>query len=208
MQPTQGQGYWQPDDNGEQTPQANSTTPLNQSVGEAPSAFNGYELTEQQQTSMDSIDESQEIQWEASEYIHHEKSSSWFVKLTLVAIMLIVLAIVFRQWTFTAVIAVMSASLAVYAKRPPRTLRYHLSHQGVIIEDKFYPFQEFRAFGILQDGPLFMINLLPRKRFMPALSMYFEQQDGERIVDLLAAHLPHEQMKPDLLDTIVRKLRF
>lgn len=205
MQPTQGQGYWNPDGESPEG-QGDGDTPT-QDASTPPSAYNGYELTEQQYEA-EQADISQEIQWEASEYVHHEKDTLWFTIVLMVSALFIVLSIVFRQWTFTALIIAMLVALIIYARRPPRTLRYHLSHKGVIIEDKFYPLHEFRAFGILQDGPLFMVNLLPRKRFMPAIAMYFEQRDGERIVDILAANLPHQQIKQDFVDTITRKLRF
>jgi hypothetical protein len=48
---------------------------------------------------------------------------------------------------------------------------------------------------------------MPRKRFSPAVTVYFPKEKGEEIVDVFGARLPMEEVKLDLIDKIVRKLR-
>lgn len=73
--------------------------------------------------------------------------------------------------------------------------------------DKQYLFENYRAFGILQDDTNFAIVLMPRKRFSPVVTVYFPKDKGEEIVDIFGMRLPMEEVKLDLLDKIVRKLR-
>jgi hypothetical protein len=49
--------------------------------------------------------------------------------------------------------------------------------------------------------------LIPTKRFSPGLSVYFPEEAGERIVDILGTRLPMETLKLDAIDIIVRRLR-
>jgi len=49
--------------------------------------------------------------------------------------------------------------------------------------------------------------LLPTKRFQPGVSVYFPEEAGEAIVDMLGVRLPMQELHLDAVDKIVRKLR-
>jgi hypothetical protein len=49
--------------------------------------------------------------------------------------------------------------------------------------------------------------LLPTKRFKPGTSVYFPEEAGEAIVDMLGARLPMEDLHLDVVDKVIRKLR-
>jgi len=149
------------------------------------------------------------ITWTAEEYVHSERGGWWFVLFVLVVVGLIAVSVfVLRSWSFSVLIAVMAAALIVYIRRPPRTLTYALSvTQGLYVGERLYPFEEFRAFGLIQDGAHYSVMLIPRKRFASGVSVFFPNEAGERIVDILGQRLPMETLKLDIVDTIVRKLR-
>ena len=154
-------------------------------------------------------DDMPSLSWQASEDVHHEKSAAWFMGLIgAVVILLAVSLVLIKSWTFAILIVVMAAAVAVFASRPPRVMQYHLSHHGIQINDKSFNMHEFRAFGVLQNGSLYSIVLLPIKRFMPSVNVYFPAEHGERIVDVFGEVLPMEHVEPDLIDKAVRKLRF
>lgn len=150
-----------------------------------------------------------DLHWEASEYIHHTKNFSWYF--VYVAVMLVLLALAYfvtHSWTFIALVIVMSIAIGIYANRPPRTLHYGLTNSGIQIDQTVYKYADFRAFGIMNDGGLYSIMLIPAKRFLPAVSIYFAEDDGEDIVDILGARLPMEEIHLDVVDRLVRRLRF
>jgi len=60
---------------------------------------------------------------------------------------------------------------------------------------------------LIRDGEHHSIMLIPIKRFAPGVSVYFPEEVGEKIVDILGARLPMEILKLDAIDLIVRKLR-
>lgn len=149
------------------------------------------------------------ISWQASEFIHHEKDGMWFLALLAVAAVLLALDIfVVKSWTFGVLIVVMAVAAVIVGKRPPRTLNYSLSNQGLRIDEKSFSFHDFRAFGIVQEGALYSIRLIPNKRFMPMVSLYFPAEQGEQIVDLIGSVLPMEHIERDSIDKIVEKIRF
>ena len=53
----------------------------------------------------------------------------------------------------------------------------------------------------------YSIMLIPTKRFATGVSVYFPEELGERIIDLLGQRLPMENLKLDAIDILVRKLR-
>lgn len=148
------------------------------------------------------------VSWEAAESIHHEKGANWFIGLGAAAVVLIGLSIWLQAWTFTALVVVMVVAIVFLAKRPPQVMHYQLTASGLQINDNHYAFRDFRAFGVVQDEAMYYISLIPIKRFMPAIEVYFPQEHGEQIVDVLGAHIPMQTIKPDAVDRVMRRLRF
>ncbi len=150
----------------------------------------------------------QPINWIAQEYIHPEKGAGWYVLFVVVALALVALDVfLFKSWTFTLLVIVMSAALVVYTRRPPKDVQYTLSiTQGLYVGEKLYDFDDYKAFGVIKDGEHHSIMLIPTKRFGAGLSVYFPEEMGEQIVDILGNRLPMETLKLDAIDIIVRKL--
>jgi len=149
------------------------------------------------------------INWMAQEYIHMEKNALWYVLFAVVVLSLIALDIfLLKSYTFSALVIVMAIAVIVFARRPPRTIQYTLSgRQGLYVAEKLYRFEDFKAFGLIKDGEHNSIMLIPTKRFAPGVSVYFPEEAGEEIVDILGARLPMQPLKLDALDILVRQLR-
>lgn len=149
------------------------------------------------------------VSWTAKEYVELSKGSGWYIIFALVVLGLIAVDIfLLKSITFSVLVVVMAISLIVYARRPPREIQYTLSgKQGLYIGDVLHHLSEFRAFGLIQDGDHHSIMLIPVKRFAPGVSVYFPEEAGEQIVDILGQRLPMETLKLDVIDVIVRKLR-
>lgn len=150
----------------------------------------------------------QPVHWQAHEYIHREKGSLWFVVFAAVTVGFVAIAIfLLSSITFAVLIPVMAAALIVYTRRPPRLLDYTLSRQGLHVNDHLYPFVDFKSFGIIRDDGEYSVMLIPTKRFRPGVTVYFPEEAGEAIVDMLGARLPMEELHLDIIDQLIRKLR-
>jgi hypothetical protein len=149
------------------------------------------------------------VNWTAHEYIDTDRSSLWYVGFIIVALAFIALDIfILKSYTFSAAIIVMAVTLLIYSRRPPREIQYTLSaDQGLFIGEQLYHFNDFKAFGIIRDGEHQSIMLIPTKRFSMGVSVYFPEEEGEKIVDILGKRLPIKQLKLDLIDSLVRRLR-
>jgi hypothetical protein len=149
------------------------------------------------------------VTWTAQEYVHIDKSPLWFVIFVFVVLALIAIDLLFlKSYTFSVLVIVMAIAMIIYTRRPPRALSYALSiHQGLYVGEKLYLLDEFKSFGLIKDGEHNSIMLIPTKRFSPGVSVYFPEEAGEQIVDILGKRLPMEDLKLDIIDIVVRKLR-
>jgi hypothetical protein len=163
---------------------------------------------EPQEMPVQSAPSDEPLRWQATEYIHHEKDVLWFVVFAAIVIALMAVSIlVIQSLSFSILIPVMAAALIVYTRRPPRLIDYTLSGQGLFVNDQLYSFVDFKGFGVIRDGREFSIILIPTKRFKLGVSIYFPEEAGEAIVDMLGARLPMQEMHLDLFDRIIHKLR-
>lgn len=204
MQPQQQNNYWQSGpENSEQTEKIDMYTPSPDDNNEnsQPATTNNGQIRKS---------DFEPVHWSASEYIHNEKDGLWYIIFGLVVIALIAFDVFILKsyYTFSVLVVVMAASLIIFSRRPPRMIDYTLSiNQGLYISDRLYHFNDFKAFGLIKDGNQNSIMLIPNKRFNPGVSVYFPEDVGEKIVDILGARLPMENLKLDMIDILVRKLR-
>lgn len=149
------------------------------------------------------------VNWTASEFIDHEKKSSWYMGLAGLTVVVVALIYLITHDYVTSVVIVIAAILfGVTAKRRPRTLQYQIDDVGVIIDNKHFPYEVFKSFTVLAEGAFNSIQLMPLKRFMPPISLYFPPENESQIVATLGSYLPHEKRNHDAIETLMRKVRF
>lgn len=147
------------------------------------------------------------VTWSANEYIHREKGAIWYFFFIVVIVGMIAVSVLTQAWTFTALSVVIALVVIVYTRRPPRELTYSLTDEGLTIDGKLHAFSGFKSFGIIRDGGEYSVMLIPTQRFQPGVSVYFPEEAGEDIVDMLGARLPMKDLKLDAVDRIVRLIR-
>ncbi|NCQ54280.1 hypothetical protein COV88_03125 [Candidatus Saccharibacteria bacterium CG11_big_fil_rev_8_21_14_0_20_41_19] len=197
MQPEQQNNYWKNEADTDEISEMYTPEPVDDSVDVDDSTSTKPEI------------ENAPVHWTASEYIHEEKNGLWFILFAIVALAFIAVDILFlKSYTFSVLVIVMAVAVVIYSRRPPRVIKYTLSgDQGLYVGENLYHFSEFKSFSLIKDDQHNSIMLIPIKRFAPGVSVYFPEEVGEEIVDILGARLPMEMLKLDLIDIIIRKLR-
>ncbi len=169
----------------------------------------------QQQSAVAPVEQGTEISapeqsytWQASEYIFHEKSASWYLLLWVaVAIMCGGLAF-FKQWLSIAVVIAMAFAVLIYSRKQPRTLSYTLDQRGISIDGKEQPYNAFRSFSILEEVAWHEIDLEPARRFVPRLTLLCESDDIPVIEEILSNHLPRADRELDWIERLAKYIRF
>jgi hypothetical protein len=149
------------------------------------------------------------VSWSASEYIAHPKNTSWFAMLAAASVVLaVVVYLATKDYVSTAVIVVLGVIVGVFAARQPQVLTYSLDKTGIHIGERFYAYNAFKSFSVVEEGAFSHISLLPLKRFMPQMAVHYAPDDEEKIVQTLADYLPYEEHKRDLVESFSRRVRF
>lgn len=177
--------------------------PQPQPVSEQPPADDGADYDEDDNELTD-----EPITWSAQEYIHQEKGASWFIIFTIVVVVLLGVSIfLMKSLSFAALLGVIAAVVVVYSRRPPRELTYSLTNDGLSVDQTLHKFEAFKSFGVIRDGEEYSVMLIPTRRFQPGITVYFPEEAGEDIVDMLGSRLPMRDLHLDVIDHVVRLLR-
>jgi len=156
-----------------------------------------------------SADEDGTIRWSASEFVSHEKSPFWYVALVAAAVILAAVMYLATKEIFSiVVVAVLAVALGVFGALKPRTLDYAIDGSGVTVGEKHFPYDTFKSFAIIEDAPIPSIQLLPQKRFMVPITIYFAPTQQDDIIDTLGQFLPFEHKKRDNVDKITSRIHF
>lgn len=190
LPPSQPQNQWQfvPEQNQPQVTTNNNPEPAPQLTSSASEAH---------------------ISWTASEFIAYQKSAGWYISIFIGLIgLMAVIYLLTRDLISSGATLIIGLLFIVYASRKPRVLNYAISDDGIQIGEKLYAFATLRSFAVIDEGTMHSIDLLPLQRFMPAVSMYFDPQDEEVIVQTLGSFLPKEERKQPMIDKLMHRIRF
>lgn len=151
----------------------------------------------------------QPVQWSASEFIDHQKNFGWYLLLAGAALFLTgALFVVTHDKLSAGIMLAIFIIFGVGAARRPRTLTYQVDGTGIHIGSKSYAYREFRSYSTDDDGVAGSIDLMPLKRFMPPISLYFDRKDEPAIIQVIGGHLPLVKAKKDTLDRFLLRIRF
>lgn len=149
------------------------------------------------------------VQWTASEFIEHSKSIGWYAILAGGTIALAALVFLLtKDKVATAVVFIVAIVFGILANHKPRELAYTVDETGIHIGEKTYPYANFKSFAVVQENAIESIWLMPLKRFMPMLTIYFDPKDEEKIENVLSIYLPLENHELDPVDRLLHKIRF
>lgn len=149
------------------------------------------------------------IEWTASEFIAHEKGAGWYGALVAGGITVAAVDYFLTKDVFsTGVILFATVVFGLFAARKPKTQQYALDRHGIHVGVRSYGFQEFKNFSVIQEGAIPSVVFMPLKRFMPPLTIHVEPGMEDRVVDYLAAILPFEPHRTDLIDGLLRRIHF
>lgn len=147
--------------------------------------------------------------WTASEYIDHARGAGWYMTLILGTFVLATLVYFITKDYFAAgVIGVVGMIVGVFSTHKPRQVQYELSASGLKTGEKSYPLNLFKSFALIREGALSSVSMIPIKRFMPPLSIYFDPADEQKIVAILGEHLPLAEGGLDTVERLARRLKF
>lgn len=148
------------------------------------------------------------MSWNAPEFTFTNKPAGWYVLLALFFMAMIGLAIYTQQYLTIGLLVLMCISLIIYAQRKPRTLNYTITTHGVYVGEKSYPFDSFSSFYEISDYGQRVFELVPSKQLGTLVSLPIQEGEERTIEGLLGSVLPKVPPRNDLIDRLLRAMRF
>jgi hypothetical protein len=149
------------------------------------------------------------VSWAAPEFVSHEKSAKWYIVLALVAAIFAGVMFVFTREIFSViVVAVLTVAVGVFGNIKPRDLDYAIFGDGIQVGEKHFSYATFKSFAVIDGEQAPSIQLLPQKRLMVPITIYFAPADTDIIVETLGDFLPFEHKERDFVDKISSRIRF
>lgn len=169
--------------------------------------------TGQQEQAKPAVPEEVLYQWQAPEFSYTQKPAGWYMGIFAFFIALGVLAFFFigsefQKWVTIGLLIIMAIALSVWANRKPKVLSYIITNYGVNVSNKKYLFDDFRAFYGYMDYNQPTLDLVPSKRFGTLVSLPLATPESDDIQETIAHMVPEIEHNEDIIDRIVRRLRF
>ena len=153
--------------------------------------------------------ESEQITWEAPEYLHQEKSRDWFVVFGIIALALFVVALLFKNVLFAVVIILSAFTFMLHARKPPGTLAFEINRVGIVINKRFYPYSFLYSFWVDRtDSHTPKLLITSKKMLMPMIIIPLGEQSPDAVHDFLANYLPEQELLEPLSHKILEGFGF
>jgi hypothetical protein len=149
------------------------------------------------------------IEWDAHEYEHKERSSDWFWAVGIVSISLAITSVILGNIIFGILVLLSAFTLSLFASRPPSTLHVTIDEKGITRGKVRYPYQTLQSFWIDTDHPHKKIILRSEKLFMPLIIVPLgDEVDLEELHENLSRFLSEEFHSLPLIERILEYLGF
>ena len=158
------------------------------------------------------MEENTYYSWEMNEYEHKERSVDWFWAVGIIAFVVIVLAIIFKNYPLSLLILIGTITLLYVSSRKPKPVQITITDRYIKIgeEEKYY--QDIRSFWIemkkdVTKEPVLLV--LTKKNFMPMIGIPLPREiNTEELRQKLLKHAPEKEMAESSIYEMMEKLGF
>lgn len=175
-----------------------------------PNQTTPYASTELSPDINEENNEENSISWTASEFIYHEKSTTWFMGLGCATFTLALSGffILGRDWYTLIIIMLLGIIFGVAAARKPRILQYIVDDYGLSVDQKHYTYDDFKFFSIIDDKAISSMVFIPSNRLGTSITIYVPADKIDDVSNLVSTYLPLEKHDYGYADKFLNKIKF
>lgn len=151
-----------------------------------------------------------EISWEAPEFEHVEKSTTWYWGSMAVAIMLIAIALWQKNFLFAVFIVIAELAVFMFAGEKPKMWKFTIDARGVTIEKhKTYKFKDIIQYDIHAFSDEYHeLVLQTRSKVQHYIKIFIRVEDEEAIEDVLEGRVKRGEIEVSFIEVIERFIGF
>ena len=149
------------------------------------------------------------IEWEAHEYEHKERSSDWFWAVGIISVAIAVVSFILGNVIFGILVIIAAFALSIFANRPPAVVDVSINERGITRGKIHYPYQTLESFWIDTEHPEKKIILKSQKMFMPLIVIPLgEGVDIDDLHEVLSQFLKEEYHSLPIIEKLLDYLGF
>ncbi len=156
------------------------------------------DLTQEDQPIKKEVGE--EIYWEYYEYEFQEKTADWFWIFGTIALLLIIIALILKNFLLALIILLSAFILGTYAKRPPSLITYGLGRHGIKHGSDTFRYETIKSFWINKQSNHLIIE--STRMIKPHISIPLGETDPELIRKKLLPIIKEQEYRGSISDFI------
>ena len=146
------------------------------------------------------------FEWEGDDYAFEEKGSDWYWALGIISVAAIIAAILFGNFLLAVVILTGAGALALQAAKRGTHHHFALVDDGLMIDDRLYPYDTMLHFSILEylDAELPpALSIKTRSLLAPHLLVPLSGVDPDELYEYLLLHMDEGHHETSVVDRLV-----
>jgi uncharacterized membrane protein YobD (UPF0266 family) len=149
------------------------------------------------------------FEWNAPEYIQHNKSKNWYFVAGAIVIALVLVSIFTGNWTMAlAIVTLAGVYIYLQTHHPPKNIKIQITEMGIYVGHMFFSYSNIEAFWIIVQDGLRTLNLRIAKRRHTDIIIQLNSQDPVPLRQYLVGQIPEWEGKHEsFTDTILRLLK-
>lgn len=153
-------------------------------------------------------DEGPLLTWQTSEPPQASRPHSWYIIMGLIAAGIIIAAILTKTWIFIPLGILVPIALTMYGSKGPGSHSYVLESFGVKVDAKSFPYDDFKAFFVIEDKGQAVFELIPLQRLGQLVTLHAGPEQADDVSDILSSVLPETEPQGYLGESVFKRLKF
>lgn len=148
------------------------------------------------------------IEWTAPEYNHEEKSMDFLWAIGVVAIVVCIVAIWFKNYIFSVFVLVSGATLILFSIRHPHEITFSVETKGLTMGKTTYPWKDIKGFHIKKENSKSVLIIELIKYFLPVYTIPLPIELVDSVRESLLKVIPYKELEESKSMKFMEKLGF
>lgn len=150
------------------------------------------------------------ITWQAPEFEHIEKSTTWYWGSMGIAVVLIAIALWQKNFLFAVFIVVAELAIFMFAGEKPKMWDFAIDERGITIEKhKTYRYQDITLYDIHDFSDEYSeLVLRTRSKIHHYVKIFIRVEDEERIMEMLDERIERGEIEVTAMELLERAIGF
>lgn len=146
--------------------------------------------------------------WKGPEFEVYERDKKWYLVMSAILLIIISWALYSNSPIMAITFILIGVVGYIYVNKEPRVLDYIVTHDGVIVGNELYQYENIDSFWIFYEPPHTKILSLKTKGILlPFVHVPLHDEDPVRVREIILDHIPERKQEEGLTEVLERLIR-